>query len=101
MIESIYLLGVCLLLLILSVALLCWQIGRLLESLDNVYRREEMLYRICTGGMLDYNRKVKPMRKTKVAKKMDDGNGCVGWIVIGILCAAVALIMFMSGEVAL
>ena len=32
---------------------------------------------------------------------MDDGNGCVGWIVIGILCAVGALIMFMSGEVAL
>lgn len=63
MIESIYLLEVCLLLLILSVALLCWQIGRLLESLDNVYRREEMLYRIRTGGMLDYNRKVKLVRK--------------------------------------
>ena len=32
---------------------------------------------------------------------MDDGNGCVGWIVIGILCVAGALIMFISGEVAL
>lgn len=33
---------------------------------------------------------------------MDDGNGCVGWIVIGILCAAGAFIMFMfGGEVAL
>lgn len=32
---------------------------------------------------------------------MDDGNGCVGWIAIGILCVASALIMFMSGEVAL
>lgn len=32
---------------------------------------------------------------------MDDGNGCAGWIVIGILCAAGALIMFMSGGVAL
>lgn len=32
---------------------------------------------------------------------MDDGNDCVGWIAIGILCAAGALIMFMSGEVAL
>ena len=32
---------------------------------------------------------------------MDDGNGCVGWFVIGILCAAGALIMFMLGEVAL
>lgn len=32
---------------------------------------------------------------------MDVGNGCVGWIVISFLCAAGALIMFMSGEVAL
>ena len=32
---------------------------------------------------------------------MDDSNGCVGWIVIGILCAAGALIMFMFKEVAL
>ena len=32
---------------------------------------------------------------------MGDGNGCAGWIVIGILCAAGALIMFISGEVAL
>lgn len=32
---------------------------------------------------------------------MDDGNGCVGWIVIGILCAVGALIMFMIKEAAL
>lgn len=32
---------------------------------------------------------------------MDDNNGCVGWIVIGILCAAGALIMFMIKGVAL
>lgn len=32
---------------------------------------------------------------------MDDSNGCAGWIVIGILCAASALIMFMIKEVAL
>lgn len=32
---------------------------------------------------------------------MDDSNGCVGWIVIGILCAAGALIMFMIEGVAL
>lgn len=32
---------------------------------------------------------------------MDDSNGCVGWIVIDILCAAGALIMFMLREVAL
>lgn len=32
---------------------------------------------------------------------MDDSNGCVGWIVIGILRAAGALIMFMIKEVAL
>lgn len=31
---------------------------------------------------------------------MDDGNGCVGWIIIGILCAAGTLIMFMLKEVA-
>lgn len=66
MIESIYLLEVCLLLLILSVALLCWQIGRLLESLDNVYRREEILYRIRTGGMIDFNRKIKPKRRDRL-----------------------------------
>lgn len=63
MIETFYLLEFCLLLLILSVALLCWQIGRLLESLDNVYRREEMLYRIRTGGMIDLNRQIKPKRR--------------------------------------
>lgn len=66
MIESIYLLEVCLLLLILSVALLCWQIGRLLESLDNVYRREEILYRIRTGGMIDFNRRIKPRRRDRL-----------------------------------
>lgn len=32
---------------------------------------------------------------------MDDSNGCVGWIVIDILCAAGALIMFMIEKVAL
>lgn len=66
MIESIYLLEVCLLLLILSVALLCWQIGWLLESLNNVYRREEMLYRICTGSMIDLNRQIKPKRRDRL-----------------------------------
>lgn len=66
MIESIYLLEVCLLLLILSVALLCWQIGRLLESLDSVYRREEMIYRIRTGGMIDLNRQIKPKRRDRL-----------------------------------
>lgn len=66
MIESIYLLEVCLLLLILSVALLCWQIGRLLESLDNVYRREEILYRIRTGSMIDLNRQIKPKRRDRL-----------------------------------
>lgn len=66
MIESIYLLEVCLLLLILSVALLCWQIGRLLESLGNVYRREEILYRIRTGGMIDFNRQIKPKRRDRL-----------------------------------
>lgn len=66
MIESIYLLEVCLLLLILSVALLCWQIGRLLESLNNVYRREEILYRIRTGDMIDFNRQIKPKRRNRL-----------------------------------
>jgi hypothetical protein len=66
MIETFYLLEFCLLLLILSVALLCWQIGRLLESLDNVYRREEMLYRIRTGGMIDLNRQIKPKRRDRL-----------------------------------
>lgn len=32
---------------------------------------------------------------------MDDSNGCAGWIVIDILCAAGALIMFMLKEAAL
>lgn len=32
---------------------------------------------------------------------MDDSSGCVGWIVIDILCAAGALIMFTIEEVAL
>lgn len=32
---------------------------------------------------------------------MDDSNGCVGWIVIDILCAAGALIMCIIKEVAL
>lgn len=66
MIESIYLLEVCLLLLILSVALLCWQIGRLLESLNNVYRREEILYRIRTESMIDFNRQIKPKRRNRL-----------------------------------
>lgn len=52
--------------LILSVSLLCWQIGRLLESLDNVYRREEILYRIRTGGMIDFNRQIKPKRRGRL-----------------------------------
>jgi hypothetical protein len=81
MIESIYLLEVCLLLLILSVALLCWQIGRLLESLDNVYRREEILYRIRTGGMIDFNRQIKPKRRDRLRKMAE----CV----VGAVCAIV------------
>lgn len=32
---------------------------------------------------------------------MDDVDGCAGWFVIGILCAAGTLIMFMLREVAL
>lgn len=66
MIESICLLEACLLLLILSVALLCWQIGRLLESLGNVYRREEMLYCIRTGCVIDLNRQIKPKRRDRL-----------------------------------
>lgn len=65
MMESIYLIEVCLLLLICSVALLCWQVSTLLGTLDEVYKREEMLYRIRTGHMLDYNRKVKPVRRKR------------------------------------
>jgi hypothetical protein len=64
--ESIYLIEVCLLLLILAVSILCWQVARLLESLDNVYRREEMLYRIRTGGMIDFNRQIKPKRRDRL-----------------------------------
>lgn len=66
MMESIYLIEVCLLLLILAVSILCWQVARLLESLDNVYRREEMLYRIRTGGMIDFNRQIKPKRRDRL-----------------------------------
>jgi hypothetical protein len=64
--ESIYLIEVCLLLLILAVSILCWQVARLLESLDNVYRREEILYRIRTGGMIDFNRQIKPKRRDRL-----------------------------------
>lgn len=66
MMESIYLIEVCLLLLILAVSILCWQVARLLESLDNVYKREEMLYRIRTGGMIDFNRQIKPKRRDRL-----------------------------------
>lgn len=64
--EAIYLIEVCLLLLILAVSILCWQVARLLESLDNVYRREEILYRIRTGGMIDFNRQIKPKRRDRL-----------------------------------
>lgn len=64
--ETIYLIEVCLLLLILAVSILCWQVARLLESLDNVYRREEILYRIRTGGMIDFNRQIKPKRRDRL-----------------------------------
>lgn len=101
MADSIYMIEIALLLLIICVAVLCWQITKLLDTLNDLYKQEELRYRIRTGNMLDYNRKIKPVRKTEVAKKMDDGNGCVGWIVIGILCAAVALIMFVIKEAAL
>lgn len=66
MIETFYLLEFCLLLLILDVALLCWQIARLLETLDNAYHHEEMLYRIRTGGMIDFNRQIKPKRRERL-----------------------------------
>jgi hypothetical protein len=66
MLESIYLIEVCLLLLILAVSILCWQVARLLESLDNVYRREEILYRIRTGDMIDFNRQIKPKRRDRL-----------------------------------
>lgn len=66
MMESIYLIEVCLLLLILAVSILCWQVARLLESLDNVYRREQILYRIRTGGMIDFNRQIKPKRRDRL-----------------------------------
>lgn len=65
MIESIYLLEICLLLLMICVAILCWQVARLLESLNSVYRREEMLYRIRTGGMINLNRQIKPKRRDR------------------------------------
>lgn len=65
MMESIYLIEVCLLLLICSVALLCWQVSALLGTLEKVYKREETLYKIRTGHMVDFNRKVKPVRRKR------------------------------------
>lgn len=61
--ESIYCIEICLLLLIICVAILCFQLSNLLDTLDKVYKREETLYRIRTGGMIDYNGKVKPVRR--------------------------------------
>lgn len=65
MADSIYMIEIALLLLIICVAVLCWQVAKLLDTLDVIYKREELLYRIRTGNMLDYNRKVKPMRKRR------------------------------------
>lgn len=30
---------------------------------------------------------------------MDEGNGCIGWVIMGIICAAGALIAIFAGEV--
>ncbi len=65
MMESIYLIEVCLLLLICSVAILCFQLSKLLTTLDDVYKREKTLYKIRTGHMIDFNRKVKPVRRKR------------------------------------
>lgn len=65
MMESIYLIEACLLLLICSVAILCYQLSKLLTTLDDVYKREETLYRIRTGGMIDLNREVRPVRRKR------------------------------------
>lgn len=64
--ETLYILEICMLLLIACVALLCYQLSKLLNTLDAVYKREEMLYKIRTGNMLDYNGKVKPVRRKAV-----------------------------------
>lgn len=69
MADSIYMIEIVLLLLIICVAVLCWQITKLLGTLNDLYKQEELRYRIRTGNMLDYNRKVKPLRKTEVVKK--------------------------------
>ena len=66
MLETIYLIEVCLLLLIVCVAVLCYQLSKLLSTLDAVYKREEMLYRIRTGGMIDFNRQIKPKRRDRL-----------------------------------
>lgn len=63
MVDSIYMIEIALLLLIICVAVLCWQITKLLCTLNDLYKQEELRYRIRTGNMLDYNRKVKPVRK--------------------------------------
>lgn len=65
MADSIYMIEIVLLLLIICVAVLCWQITKLLNILNDLYKQEELRYRIRTGNMLDYNRKVKPVRKRR------------------------------------
>lgn len=63
--ESIYALEISLLLLIVCVVVLCYQLSNLLDTLDRVYKREETLYKIRTGHMIDFNRKVKPVRRKR------------------------------------
>ena len=65
MADSIYMIEIALLLVIICVAVLCWQITKLLDTLNDLYKQEELRYRIRTGNMLDYNRKVKPVRKRR------------------------------------
>lgn len=65
MADSVYMIEIALLLLIICVAVLCWQIAKLLGTLNDLYKQEELRYRIRTGSMLDYNRKVKPVRKRR------------------------------------
>lgn len=65
MVDSIYMIEIALLLLIICVAVLCWQITKLLDTLNDLYKQEELRYRIRTGNMLDYNRKVKLLRKRR------------------------------------
>nr|DAW28410.1 MAG TPA: hypothetical protein [Caudoviricetes sp.] len=63
--EAVYAIEACLVLLILCVCILCWQVSNLLDTLDKVYQREEILHRIRTGHMIDFNRKIKPTRRKR------------------------------------